>query len=279
MKNHLHPYAFASAGTENGSYRAIDIHTHPTFEGVYSDRKSIDEVVSYGRDCGVEKMVVLGDVLLYGRLPTAAQVIEINNKTAELVRWHPDYFIGFCYLNPVLGEQFVLEETERCIGDLGFKGIKLEISNNARDDCMEPVMRQARQLNVVVLQHSADQTIIQERSFHTDPADTAWLARHYPDVQIIMAHLTACGMRGVMEIVDVPNVVVDTSSYQPVHGLVEYAVSHLGSSRVLYGSDLIIRDLPVQLGRIVGARLTRQEKKDILFNNASALLGLNLAHD
>lgn len=153
-------------------------------------------------------------------------------------------------------------------------GIKLEICNNARDTCMGPVMEQALKLDVPVLQHSADQTIIQEREFHTDPADTAWLGRQYPEVRIIMAHLTACGFRGVREIKDVENVWVDTSSYQPVAGMVEYAVEHLGAERVLYGSDLLIRDLPVQIGRVLSANISDQQKQRILYNNAIQLLRL-----
>lgn len=252
--------------------RIFDIHTHPTFEGTRTDRESLLEVVTYAKSLGVEGMVVLGDVLLHGRTPTAQQVREINDKTIELVTWFPDYFVGFCFLNPLLGPTFVQEETERCIAENGFRGIKLEICNNARDDVMEPVMAQARRLDVVVLQHSADQTIIQQREYHTDPADTAWLGRHNPENRIIMAHLTACGKRGVMEIADVPNVWIDTSAYLPVAGLVEFAVQKLGAHRVLYGSDLLIRDLPSQIGRILAADISEADKQKILFSNASALL-------
>lgn len=253
--------------------RIIDIHTHPVFEGQHYDRASVDRTVAYGRSFGIERMVVLGDVLRYGRLPTSKQVQAINDKTIELLQWHPDYFIGFCFINPVLGRTFVEEETERCIVAHGFRGIKLEISNNARDACMEPVMAQARKLNAIVLQHSADQTHIQQREYHTDPADTAWLGRHHPEVKVIMAHLTACGLRGVMEIADVPNVWIDTSAYLPFAGLVEYAVENLGAERVLYGSDLVIRDLPAQIGRVTGAMIPQEAKEAILFDNAARLLG------
>ena len=262
-----------------GRYRIFDIHTHPTFEGKNTERADIDALVRYGKSLGVEGMVILGDVLLYGRLPTAAQVREINDKTFELMKWHPDYFIGFCFLNPLLGETFVQDETERCIEVRKFSGIKLEICNNARDDCMAPVMAQARKLDIPVLQHAADQTIIQERVFHTDPADVAWLGRQFPDVSIIMAHLTACGYRGICEIINVQNIWIDTSSYPPVSGMVEYAVHHLGAKRVLYGSDLIIRDLPVQIGRILSAAITDEQKQDILYNNAMSLLGRGGSED
>ena len=252
--------------------RIFDVHTHPTFEGSRLDRESLNEVITYASSLGIEGMVVLGDVLLYGRTPSSDQVQAINDKTAELIDWFPDYFHGFCFLNPLLGKEFVEDETDRCIGELGFKGIKLEICNNARDDVMEPVMAQARGHNVVLLQHTADQTIIQQREYHTDPADTAWLGRQYPDVDIIMAHLTSVGRRGVMEIVDVPNVRLDTSAFQPVAGLVEYAVQHLGADRVLYGSDLLIRDLPTQIGRVMHADLDDGVRQKILYDNAVNLV-------
>ena len=229
--------------------RIFDVHTHPTFEATRTDRKSISDLVSYSKSLGVEGMVVLGDVLLYGRTPTAAEVQSINDKTAELMSWFPDYFHGFCFLNPLLGRRFVHDETDRCIGELGFKGIKLEICNNARDEA-----------------------IIQQREYHTDPADTAWLGRQYPHVDIIMAHLTSVGRRGVMEIADVPNVWIDTSAFQPVSGLVEYAVQKLGVDRVLYGSDLVIRDLPTQIGRVTSAAISDAEKQKILFDNSIQLV-------
>jgi predicted TIM-barrel fold metal-dependent hydrolase len=89
-----------------------------------------------------------------------------------------------------------------------------------------------------------------------------------------MAHLTSCGLRGVLEIADLPNVVIDTSAFLPVAGLVEYAVKHLGEDRVLYGSDLVIRDLPSQIGRVTSADITDAAKEKILYSNGAALIGL-----
>lgn len=256
----------------------IDIHTHPTLFGEGGSRAEVDRLVAYGRSLDVVRMVVLGDVLQYGRLPTHEQVQAINNKTMDLMAWHPEYFLGFCFLNPTLGAAHVVAETQRCIGTHGFCGIKLEICNNARDDhWMRPVMQQAARFGVPVLQHSADQTRIRERAFHTDPADTALLGRRYPEVQIIMAHLTACGLRGVREVADVPNICVDTSAYLPEYGMIEYAVARLGPARVVYGSDLVIRDLPVQIGRVRAADLTPAAREQIFFRNAERLLGLTEA--
>ncbi len=219
-------------------------------------------------------MVGLGDVLLYGRNFTAEQIVEVNDDSAKVQAMYPDYFRFFCFLNPRLGEKAVMGEVERCVDKYGFIGIKLEICNNARDACMKPVMEAARRWKLVVLQHSWSQTNIRQRSFHTDPADTATLARRHPDVPIIMAHLTGCGVRGVLEVKELDNVTVDTSGGLADEGLLEYAVEHLGANRIIHGSDLPGRSIGVSIQRVLGSRLSVSEKERILFSNAARLLNL-----
>ncbi|MBI5381394.1 MAG: amidohydrolase family protein [Opitutae bacterium] len=255
--------------------RIIDVHTHPVFMRRGLQRTEIDWLVAHGRALGIERMVTLGDVLLHGRFPTGEQISAINDVTAQVQSWYPDYFVSFCFLNPTLGERHVMSEVERCVTKYGFKGLKLEICNNASDACMKPVMEAARRWNLVVLQHSWSMTNIKQRSFHTDPADTALLARRHPDVKIIMAHLTGCGVRGVLEAKGLPNLYIDTSGGLPDEGLIEYAVEHLGVDHVLYGSDLPGRAATVAIQRVVGARLTPAERKKILYDNSARLLQLN----
>jgi predicted TIM-barrel fold metal-dependent hydrolase len=62
-------------------------------------------------------------------------------------------------------------------------------------------------------------------------------ARRFPNVRVIMAHLTGCGVRGVLAARDCDNLLVDTSGAAPEAGIVAYAVEKLGVERVLYGSD------------------------------------------
>jgi predicted TIM-barrel fold metal-dependent hydrolase len=253
--------------------RAIDVHTHPLLRDDQRGRAGADQLIRRAQAHGIRHIVVLGDVLAYGRQPTADQLRRINDDTAWLMRQYPGYVTGFCYLNPVLGGRAVAREVERCVAR-GFRGIKLEIANNARDACMRPVMVAAEKHGLVVLQHAWSMTKIRQRSFHTDPEDVATLARRFPRVRIIMAHLTGCGVRGVLAVKDCPNVVVDTSGAAPEAGLVEYAVAQLGAERVLYGSDVPIRDFAVALARITGTQLDAASQRKILHDNARALLRL-----
>jgi predicted TIM-barrel fold metal-dependent hydrolase len=252
---------------------AIDVHTHPLLRDDHRDRAGAAQLIRRAKAHGIGHIVVLGDVLGFGPRPSERQLRLINDETFWLMRRYPGYVTGFCYVNPRLGARAVTREVERCVAR-GFRGIKLEIANNARDACMRPVMVAAERHNLIVLQHAWSMTKIRQRSFHTDPEDVATLARRFPNVRIIMAHLTGCGVRGVLAVKDCPNVVVDTSGAAPEAGLVEYAVAQLGAERVLYGSDAPIRDFAVMLARVTGTQLDARAKRKILSANARALLKL-----
>ena len=253
--------------------RAIDVHTHPILRDDRRGRPGADQLIARAQAHGIRHLVVLGDVLASGRSPTEAQLRKINDDTFWLMRRYPGVITGFCHLNPTLGGAAVRREVARCVAR-GFRGLKLEIANNARDACMAPLMAAAEHHGLVVLQHAWSITKIRQRRFHTDPEDVATLARRFPRVRIIMAHLTGCGVRGVLAVKDCPNVVVDTSGAAPEAGLVEYAVAQLGAARVLYGSDVPIRDFGVALARITGTQLDAATQRKILYENAHALLGL-----
>lgn len=253
--------------------RIIDVHTHPIYREQKMGRRGVEALFERLDAAGIVHIGVLGDVLGFGRLPTEEQLRVINNETAWVLRHFPGRATGFCYLNPTLGEKPVWREVERCVA-LGFRAIKLEIANNARDACMKPLMQAAERYDLAVLQHAWSMTKIRQRRFHTDPEDVGTLARRFPQVQIIMAHLTGCGVRGVLAVKPCDNVVVDTSGAAPESGLVEYAVDHLGADRVLYGSDIPIRDLGVAIARITRSALDAATQRKILYENARRVLKL-----
>jgi len=249
----------------------LDVHTHPLFRDDGRGREGVKSFLASARSQGIDHLVALGDVLAYGRSPNAAQIRKINDDTVWLVKTYPEMVTGFCYLNPTLGERAVWREVERCV-ELGLRGLKLEIANNARDACMRPVMASAERHDLVVLQHAWSMTKIRQRRYHTDPEDAVLLARRFPNVRVIMAHLTGCGVRGVLAARSCDNLWVDTSGAAPEARLVEYAVEQLGAGRVLYGSDAPIRDFAVAIARITDSGLDAATQRRILRDNACELL-------
>lgn len=250
----------------------FDVHTHPDNFRNFGSCQNTEGVIAYARRCGISRMVALGDVLRFGARPTEDQVMAINDSTINLTRQYPEIIVGFCFISPFLPADFIAHEIRRCAVDGPLRAIKIEYPNAAGSH-HDKVMPVAQEHNLVVLQHAWSASRRLDRTLQTDPADVARLATRYPEVRIIMAHLTGCGPRGVREIAGCPNVWVDTSASQPFSGIIEDALAVLGEDRLLFGTDGPMRDFAVQLGRILDAGLSEQQLEKILYRNAINLLG------
>lgn len=241
-----------------------DIHTH-------NFQSSTVDIYAEARRCGIDRILLLGDVLRHGETPDAAQVQEINNDTIAEVAAHRDMADGFCFMNPALEPDFIRSEVARCFAHEGIKGVKLEISLCCQSPLMKTLMEELEKYDRPLLQHCWFKTVM-KYPYESDPIDVAVLARRYPKVKIVMAHLCGCGYRGVEYIADCPNVYVDTSGGQPEDGFLQYAVKRIGADRLLYGSDAPCRDFDCQKYKVLDAGLASGDLEKILYTNAMELL-------
>lgn len=251
----------------------IDCHTHfPARYSIYLKR-DVDRCLQLADRAGIDRLVYLFNTNDSGGVdPFPADIQRNNDLGMELATRHPDRFSAFCYLNPSHEPDFLEQEMQRCLVDGPCVGIKLWISVHASDERLDPIMRKAAELGVPVLHHAWYKAT--EFAFNeSTPAEIADLARRHPDVTIIMAHLAGGGVRGVLDVRDCPNVLVDTSGSQPVSGLVTYAVDQLGADRVVFGSDWPIRDFAVQRARVDGAGLSAEVRRAILGGTMARVLG------
>lgn len=244
----------------------IDIHTHD-FAGYE------DSVPAELKRHGVDYFVNLGDVLRFGEFPNAEEIREINSTTLKNVHRYADWCCGFCYLNPANSPESIREEMARCLTLPEFRGVKLEISLNCRDPRMDVIMEELQKYDMPLLQHTWYKTT-SKGAEESDPSDVAYLARRFPHNTIIMAHLCPCGILGVEDIAECPNVVVDTSGAQPEAGYLEYALKRIGVERIVYGSDAPCRDVGTQLAKVQEADLSDEEREMIFCQNARRLLKL-----
>jgi uncharacterized protein len=253
----------------------IDIHTHLAGPGAVPSTEEMSNMIRMARMQGISRAVALGNLVsMGGPNPKQDDILAINSNTLAAMKFDPSFFIGFCYLNPEHPAEFSIGEIERCVVRGGMLGIKLWIAVKATDLRHDPIFRRIAELNIPVLYH-AWYKATQQGANESTPAEIADLARRFPQVTIVMAHLTGCGERGVLDILDCPNVLIDTSGGQSEAGLVEYAVARLGAERVIYGSDWPVRDFGVQVGRITAAQLSPQQRELILRRNAERVLRLN----
>ncbi|MEZ4861484.1 MAG: amidohydrolase family protein [Caldilineaceae bacterium] len=252
----------------------IDIHVHHTWaQPTEPPWAFIEETFALAEQNGIDKLGFLGAVGDYGYDPTPEGVRESNSHAAKIVERYPAHAYSFCYLNPAHDPAFIRDELDRCVLEHGMKGIKLWIAVNAHDPRLDVVMEGARRHKLPVLHHAWYKSTVYVYNEST-PADIRDLAQRHPDVPIIMAHLNGGGVRGVLDIKDLPNVAVDTSGSQPDAGFVEFAVEQLGAARVLFGSDVPIRDYATQLAKVQGAKISDEARRLILGQNAARLIHL-----
>lgn len=247
----------------------IDFHVHIT-----RDLDDCRTMVEAARRSGIDLICVssLGDKG-YIHNPSPDQFRSANDYVLRAMDEFPDRVIGFCYLNPNYPDESI-EEMDRCILRGGMRGVKLWVACKASDPKLDGIVRRAMELDVPILQHSFNKSTGNLPN-ESRPEDVAELARRFPQAKIVMAHLHGNGYKGVAEVADLKNVFIDLCGSDPESGLVEYAVDVLGADRLIFGSDAPGRNPSVQMGKVLGADISEDEKGRILRHNAARLLKLD----
>jgi len=140
----------------------IDVHVHTRSPGFQYDPAEISESIRLARRSGIDRVVQLHNLAGYGvdaeghssLNPSPADVVRSNDLAMRIVAEHPDFYSGFCYLNPAHDPAFIATELQRCVADGNLRGIKLWISVHATDSRLDPIMRRAAELDVPVLHHA-----------------------------------------------------------------------------------------------------------------------------
>jgi predicted TIM-barrel fold metal-dependent hydrolase len=244
----------------------IDAHIHMNGDHTL-DREFLDLLQCWSA-CGI-----VSHIGAYTRYPTLEQIVEFNNGQASFCRDHADLLTCLAYINPQHGPK-ALEEMDRCVEELGMPGVKLWVARKANHPDVFPVIEKGIELGVFFLQHAWFK-VTGNGEDESIPSDVADLARRYPDARIIMAHIAGDWERGVAAIRDCPNVAVDTCGTDSEMGMVELAVRDLGAHRVIFGTDAgkpAARDFVSQLGKVMGAHVSEEERRLILCGNIRRML-------
>ncbi len=202
-----------------------------------------------------------------------------NELVAQVVEDFPARFIGYVTVNPHYPRD-ILPELERWSGHKGMRAIKIHPAEHCypvNGPRYRPVFEWAEEQGVPLLSHTWGEGT--EAEF-CSPTLFGPLAETYPNVDFILGH--AGGMLlGYHRAVEVArrwsNIYLDLCGSFQSMGAVEYFVESIGVDRVLFGSDVPFLNLMADLGKVLYARLTTEEKKKILGLNAARLLKLESA--
>lgn len=243
----------------------IDCHLHLPESGLTLD----PDVVEMTKKLHIDKLCI-SHLGTWDYEPKPEVFIQANTELASVMKQYPDLVLGLCYVNPAYPEE-AMAEFKRGIEELGMVGLKLWTGLYANDPRVFPLVEQAIEYGVPILQHTWHK-VEGNLPHESDPIHVAELAHRYPAADFIMAHIGGDWERGVEAIKDYPNVSVDTSGSIMDLGMIEYAVQELGGNRVLYGSDSDGADMPGTLGKILDAEISETDRVKILGGNMQALL-------
>jgi hypothetical protein len=202
--------------------------------------------------------------------PDEGQIKNANDITHNFMRLEPGLVHGMAYLNPLNGN--TQDELKRRIEDGGMSGIKLWIAVPCDHEAVNPIAEKAIEYDIPILIH-AFYKAVEEIPGETRGFNVRNLAKRYPELKIIMAHLGGNVYDAIKCIKDCKNVYTDFSGTLFRRDDLDYTIKHIGSDRVLFGSDFPIA-FEDCLGQVRGADISDEQRKDIFYRNAAKLFKL-----
>lgn len=195
-----------------------------------------------------------------------------NDITARFVAEHPDRFVGFAYVSPLMPEGMVAELT-RAIDELGMVAIKLYPPYthwDLNEPIWHPIYEFANDRGLAIIFHTGSDP-------HSDPGLLADCAEQFPNASFVAGHagnVAEPRAAAIKAAQDFPNVYLETCSTFRTPGVIEQLVNEAGADRILFGSDIALMDSRPQLGKIITADISDEAKRLVCGGNAARLLGI-----
>jgi predicted TIM-barrel fold metal-dependent hydrolase len=207
-----------------------------------------------------------------------------NTWTCEMAAQHGE-LVAFPSIDPLMGEQEMVAEVDRCVKEFDVKGIKLHPAEGhyfPGDKRLWPFYEKAQELGLVVLSHGGVHMTSPDVAY-TQPSNFDPVLQSFSDLKLVVAHLGHGFWSESVELADkYPNVYFDTCAV--ISGVKHLEVMSndafadlirkLGVERVMFGSDYPWFSPAASLGHFLELPLKPEEREKILGANARNLLGM-----
>jgi predicted TIM-barrel fold metal-dependent hydrolase len=249
----------------------LDSHTHLIEDGGGCGggrpmlRGDIDSMVKAYDRLGIHKMTIASWLGIEGDSEGG------NAITEAAINRYPDRVIGYVTIDPIYIED-VKAEALKWHGKPGFLGLKPYFSSNGiryTHKVYQPWWEFANEKHLFSL---VDPGGYGDHLYAKDIDD---LAQRYPQVSFFMDHAAASFARAeVFASVakKFPNVYLQLTYTTVTLGAIEYLVEEVGAHKILFGTDSPMRDPRPQLGWLVHADISLEDKKAILGGNMDKIL-------
>lgn len=192
---------------------------------------------------------------------------EGNDYIAKLVRKYRGRFYGFAVSNPWFGKKGT-DELKRAL-DKGLTGFKINSVLQGFmlcDEIVEPLLNVIFERKVPVYAHTGT-------TGNALPFQLLELAERHRDINFIMGHMGCFDFwYDVVPVMQrAKNIYAETSHAGT--DFIEQLIAVLGTTRVVFGSDMPESKLTVEINKLRLLNLNEGELKNLFFLNAKHLLG------
>lgn len=242
-----------------------DLHGHMgPFFGAHLPQASPESVVKAMGRAGVRLLVFCHHAALF--------TPDIGNRAnVETVRRFPDKLRAYCGINPnypdTLREDLATYDAYLDV----YVGLKFLADYHGcplSDDRCRPAWELAddRRLPVLVYTWGG--------SPFNGAREIIAVAERYTNARILMAHSLHAEWDVAIGVVnEFPNVYFDLCAVLDDRGALETFVQRVGSERIVFGTDYPWFDFHYYIGAVLGADITDEDRRNILYRNAQKLLG------
>lgn len=252
----------------------IDSHAHLGWGGCfYVPDPSVQRLVRFMDSLGMDRVVCahLGAIEWDPEYGHAEMERAIQESEGRLC--------GYLIYNPHYPEEY-LASIKKYLGKPGFVGIKIHPAWHRCPPGAQgywPIWDFARDTGLPVLSHTWDYDPDNPKQDLSVPQLFREVAVKYPKVKILLGHSGGRynGHVAAVELAqECPNIYLDLAGDSFLLGLIEYFVGQGLADRLLFASDLTWIDPRPNLGSILYARISDDDKRKILGLNAKGIFGL-----
>jgi predicted TIM-barrel fold metal-dependent hydrolase len=221
---------------------------------------------------GIDYVVALAE------MNTMVTGVSTNDRVAAFCRGN-ERLIPFANINPYVTFNQATE-LERCVGELGIKGLKLYPTYQhfyPNDNKLFPLYERAQALNIPVMIHTGSSVFPGSLMKYGDPLFLDEIAVFFPALKIIQSHAgrgfwydRAFFLANLHE-----NVYMDITGLPPQNLLKYFPDLERNADKIIFGSDWPgIIDIRKNVHAILDLPISKDTKERILGKNAARLLGL-----
>lgn len=244
----------------------INTHAHfGPYQGIYFPRCKPEQVIEMMDGAGVRYLIAAAHEALVDT--------DLGNRNYEkIMAQYPDRLRGYWAINPSYPERVKQEvaEYEQHKGFVGFKFLSDYYQYPITGDAYKPALEYANEHGLPILLHTWG------GSANDGPALWPAVAEAYPKANFLMGHSGYGEWQRASEVArDYPNVYLELTAAYAVRGALEIMVSVAGSQKITFGDDHPWFDPRYGIGCILFARISEEDRHNILYRNAQRIFGLS----